>query len=268
MADARGGNRGILDAHRSAVWSGLPARTSYHSAKDGVLRLATSAVLASAPRGARRALLLRDARDRRLARAPLRDGATGTGEDNRPAASDTGRLRRHSAHWRRPMSSRARVRRTMLYAPRFELQLAPTLTVLPEVRETVSRAFDDAGVAFDWLPMPGDFTAEDAARRGGIERIAQPSLHIVLSSETDADPSHLVESVHNELASALVRVRSGAADLPISVRSHTSSGRCWFAFGPSASPQDIADGLTHVREAETSSGVAGWDEQARRWVRL
>jgi hypothetical protein len=94
----------------------------------------------------------------------------------------------------------------MRNAPRFELQVAPTLTVPPEVRETVSRAFADAGVVFDWLPMPGDLTAEDAARK----RIAQPSLDIVLSSETDSDPSDLVGSVRNELASALVRVRSDA----------------------------------------------------------
>jgi hypothetical protein len=172
------------------------------------------------------------------------------------------------AHWPRPMSSPARVRRTMLNA-RFELQLAPTLTVPPEVRETVSRAFEDAGVVFDWLPMPGDFTGRRrCGGQGGIERIAQPSLDVVLSCETDTDPARLVESVHNELASALVRVRSDAPDLPISVRSHTPSGRCWFAFRPSASPEDIADGLTRVREAETSSGVAGWDERARTWVRL
>jgi hypothetical protein len=156
----------------------------------------------------------------------------------------------------------------MLHAPRFELQLAPALTVRSSMREIVSRAFQDAGIAFDWLPMPGDFTAEDAAHWGGIERIAQPYLTVVISSEADTDHSHLVESVREELTSALVRIRSGAPDLPISVRSHTPRGRCSFGFRRSASPANIAEGLERVREAATSSGVVGWDERTRRWVRL
>jgi hypothetical protein len=149
-----------------------------------------------------------------------------------------------------------------------ELQLAPSATLSPEVRDSVQRAFDEASVAFDWSPAPGDISADDADRFGGIQRIASPSLHVVLRTEIGSDAMAAVEVVQSDLASALSLVRRGLPQLPIRIGVLTPSGTFWFAFQRSASPEDIADGLEHVRQADRSQRVLGWDEQVRRWVAL
>jgi hypothetical protein len=153
-------------------------------------------------------------------------------------------------------------------AVRTELQLAPSLTVADHLRETVAEAFSDAGIEFDSVPLPGDPTAEDTARLGGVERISPPSLQVTLSVDDDWLQIHVIELARERLAPALGRVRGELPELPISVTTRTRSGTCRFAFQPSASPDQIAEGLESVRGADAASGALGWDEKLGRWIRL
>jgi hypothetical protein len=153
-------------------------------------------------------------------------------------------------------------------AARFHLQLAPSLTVTPDLKRTVEEAFDDAGVAFEWLAMRGDLTLADAERLGGIERIAQPSLDVLVSAEEVSHPADLVHSVRKQLQVALGRIRQDAHQLPIGVRALTAGRSCRFTFRPSASPESIAEGLEKVSSADDQSGVVGWDDEHTGWVPL
>jgi hypothetical protein len=153
-------------------------------------------------------------------------------------------------------------------APKLALQLAPTLTVSLEVRRVVEQAFSDAGAAFEWLPTPGDPTLDDAARWGGIERIAQPSLDVIVSASSDMDHVELVASARKQLAIALGRIRRAVPELPISIRARTPRGECRFPFRPSAFPESIAEALDRIQDADVASGVVGWDEELAQWVRI
>jgi hypothetical protein len=116
--------------------------------------------------------------------------------------------------------------------------------------------------------MPGDPTEDDAARRGGVDRIAAPSLVAVVSVDTPTDHVEVVESAGEQLAAALGRIRREVPELPISIRSRTPTGQCRFAFRPSASADSVAEALDHVRDADLGSGVVGWHEDLVEWVRL
>jgi hypothetical protein len=151
--------------------------------------------------------------------------------------------------------------------PWFTLQLAPTLTVTSEMRHSVVQPFVDRGIAFEWLQMPGDPTSADATRFGDTE-IAPPSLAVVVSTESESEPTELIESVSETITATLTHARRNVPGLPISIRSRTPAGGCWFAFKPSASPKSIADAIRCVRDADTGSGVVGWDDELSEWVRL
>jgi hypothetical protein len=134
------------------------------------------------------------------------------------------------------------------------------------VRESVERAFTDAGAIFEWLPMQGDPT-RDAARRWG-RKIASPTLRVVVSGDGDARRGELVDSVRNWIGPALARIRRDRPELPVDVRSLSGGRACTFAFARSASAESITEGLARIRQADTGSEVLGWDDDLMQWVRL
>lgn len=116
--------------------------------------------------------------------------------------------------------------------------------------------------------MAGDPIPSDAARLGGVHRIAPPTLTVVVSTSGDIRHGALLASTADWLGPAIGRVRRDVPDLPLDVRTQTPAGRCSFAFRPSASPAAIDKALASSSDADTSSGVVGWDDETDEWVVL
>jgi hypothetical protein len=146
------------------------------------------------------------------------------------------------------------------------VELAPTATVTTQQRLTVERAFDEAGLSFEWRTMRGDPTTEDSARMG--VSIAQPTLDVVLSTLDAIRSADLVRALLPELAAALTGIRRNAPGLPIGFQALTGSASTRFAFRPTATPESIVEALDRIETVDASTEVAGWDEHTSQWRRL
>ena len=145
------------------------------------------------------------------------------------------------------------------------LELAPTAHVTDELRRDVLSSFAQQGFAgLSWEPLRGDPTPRPDIR------IADPSLHLVISAIRDATHDAFLHEHAVAVGGALASVRDAHPELPIGVVLRDKDGVRRAAFRLEDGADTIREGMCLLANAlgTLASGAIGWSFDDRAWIAL